>query len=372
MNKKALIFYISRYSGHYHAAKAIEEGLKEVWGDIDTMMINALSYTSPLLGTIINKAYLEVIKKKPEVWGQIYDNPEVMEKTRKARETLQKFNMSKIEKLLEEYSPDVVFCTQAFPCGMVANYKKKSGKDIFLVGVLTDYAPHSYWIHDEVDFYIAPSSETTELLERKGVSSPKIKSLGIPVDPKFRRTHDVGRIKKDLGFPEKNPTILFMGGSQGLGSMEEVVKALLRDPKHSYRLLVVTGSNKRLYSKMKRLGGKRYADNIRVMSYVENIDELMEAADIIVTKAGGMTVSEAMVKKLPMLISDPIPGHERMNTDFLVKNGAAVEVEDCGNLHEKINELFDSENALTVMRENVEKLSKPDSALDIARLAFKE
>jgi processive 1,2-diacylglycerol beta-glucosyltransferase len=372
MRKKALIFYISRYSGHFHAARAIEEGLRKVMGDIEVEKINALSYTNPILGKIINKAYLEVIKKKPEIWGHIYDNPDVMKRTKKAREALHKFNMSKIKKLLDAYSPDIILCTQAFPCGMVADYKKSCGKDIPLIGVLTDHAPHSYWLFDEVDFYVVPSEETAWVLKQKGIPSEKIKVYGIPVDPKFRKQHDRSRIKKDLGFREENPTVLIMGGSQGLGAMEEVVRALLADAEHSYQLLVVTGSNKRLYTRLRKISRKKGGENLRVLSYVENIDGLMEISDIIITKAGGMTVAEALVKKLPMLIVNPIPGHERMNTDYLVEKGAAVEVEDCSRVHRKVNELFDAKGVLDWMKRNIEKLSKPDSALNIAKLVFKE
>jgi len=294
----------------------------------------------------------------------------VMKKTRKAREALHRFNMSKIKKLLDLHSPDVIFCTQAFPCGMVADYKKSCGKKTPLIGVLTDHAPHSYWLFDEVDFYVVPSDETARVLEQKGVPPEKIRVYGIPVGPKFRRQHDRHLIKREFGFREKDPTILIMGGSQGLGAMEEVVKSLLGDIRHNYQFLVVTGSNKKLNAKLKKLGCRKGGENIRVLSYVENIDELMEISDIIITKAGGMTIAEALVKELPMLIVDPIPGHERMNTDYLVQKGAAIEIEDYSQIHRKINELFDSEGMLERMKENTKKLARPDSALDIAKLAF--
>ena len=130
MRKKVLIFYISEFSGHFHAARAIEKGLNEVIGDVEIKTINALEYVSPLLGKIINKAYLKFIKKKPEVWGNIYDNPEILKKTQKTREALNKISMPKIKKLIEEFSPDIVFCTQAFPCSMVVDYKRLTGKEI--------------------------------------------------------------------------------------------------------------------------------------------------------------------------------------------------------------------------------------------------
>jgi len=368
MNKKILILYISEYSGHFHAAKALEKALSAANGRLTIKMVNALEYTNPILGKLINKAYLEVIRKKPELWGNIYDNPDVIKKTRGAREALHRFNMSKIKKLIESFDPDIVFCTQAFPCGMVADYKRTSGKNIPLVGILTDHAPHSYWLFDEVDFYVVPSKKTAEILERKGIGKDKLKAYGIPVDPKFSERHDKEKIFNDLGLSKDKPIILIMGGSQGLGAIEEVVRSFLQDDKHDYQLIVVSGNNKKLKRKLSRISKKR-TEYIKILPFVDNIDELMEISNIIITKAGGITTAEALAKKLPILVVDPIPGHERMNTDYLVDEGAAIEVENYGDVHDIVNILFDSEK-LSTIRKNAEKLSMPASALNIAEFAL--
>ncbi|MDP8259275.1 MAG: glycosyltransferase [Candidatus Aadella gelida] len=370
MNKKVLIFYISKLSGHFHAARAIEKGLFELDKNIQVEMINTPEYTNPILGKIIISAYHEVIKKKPEFWGNIYDNPEVMKKTEKARKTLHKFNMSKMKKLLDGFSPDIIFCTQAFPCGMVADYKRVSGKELMLVGVLTDYAPHSYWLYDEVDLYITPSEETSEMLAKKGVAAEKIRTYGIPVDPKFTKSQPADILKKQMGISKDHPVVLIMGGNQGLGSIEAAVESILNDDEHFYQLVVITGSNKKLYTKLQKIEDKKTSGSLKVLPFVDNIDEIMDIADVIITKPGGMTVAEALVKNLPMIIMKPIPGHERMNADYLVMHGAAVEVEDETKLHEKLDDLFDKGKKLNQMREQAKKIARPASTLDIARLAF--
>ncbi|MCK5450498.1 MAG: hypothetical protein KAI70_01885, partial [Candidatus Omnitrophica bacterium] len=122
MKKKVLIFYISKHSGHFHAAKALKKGFLEIDADIEVRIVNALEYAKPILSKIINKAYIQVIKKKPEIWGSIYDDPDVLKKTAKARRTLNRISLPKIKELLDEFSPDIIFCTQAFPCGLVVDY----------------------------------------------------------------------------------------------------------------------------------------------------------------------------------------------------------------------------------------------------------
>ncbi|MDD4956067.1 MAG: glycosyltransferase [Candidatus Omnitrophica bacterium] len=366
--KKALIFYISRHSGHFHAASAIEQGLVSVLGNIEVDKINAFSYTNPILEKVINKAYMQVIKKRPEIWGNIYDNPEFMKKTSKAREAIHKFNMSKVRKLIDAHDPDVVLCTQAFPCGMVADYKRSIGKDTPLIGVLTDHAPHSYWLYDEVDYYIVPSEETGETLIKKGVPSKKVKAYGIPVDPKFSVGLDREDVKERLKLEGDAPVILIMGGSQGIGAMEVVVRSLLSDEEHNYRLVVVTGTNKKLYSKLKKLEKKKTGGRLMTMTYVKNIEELMEVSDVIISKPGGMTIAESMVKRLPLIIVDPIPGHERLNTDYLVRKGVAVEIKNIDAIHQSMNELFDAKGVIDGMKIAAGKIARPDSALNIAKL----
>ncbi len=310
-----------------------------------------------------------MIKKKPEIWGNMYDNPDVMKKTKGAREALHRHNLKKMKRLIGMHAPDIIYCTQAFPCGMVADYKRACGENIPLVGVLTDHAPHSYWLHDEVDYYVVPSEETASALEQKGVPAAKIRSYGIPVDPKFKFNQDARYLRECLGIKAGKPTILIMGGTHGLGAIKETVETLSGDSKRQYQLLIVTGSNKRLYGRLKKFSRIKNRDNMHVFSYVDNVDELMQVSDLIVTKAGGMTIAESLVKGLPMLIIDPIPGHERRNADYLVKSGAAVEAEDVGQIYGIINGLIDSGSALATMRKNAESLAKPESSLDIAKLA---
>ena len=153
MSKKALIFYISKFSGHLHAADAIRKALCTLENGSDIEMLNAYD-TNPIIGRIINKTYMSIITKNPELWGRMYDNPEVLSKIKKTREKLYNYNVPKMKRLFNDFSPDIVYCTQAYPCGMVAAYKRKYKINIPLIGVLTDHAPHLYWVFDEVDLYV--------------------------------------------------------------------------------------------------------------------------------------------------------------------------------------------------------------------------
>jgi processive 1,2-diacylglycerol beta-glucosyltransferase len=368
MPKKILIFYVSPFSGHHKAAQALEEAVRLSAPSAEVNVINAFEYLNPILGRVITKTTLGMIKKTPALWGKIYDNPAVMEKLKKTREKLHNHNMPKLRKLLDEFTPDAVYCTQALPCGLVAEYKKQTGSDLTLIGVLTDYAPHSYWIFDEVDHFIVPSEETARVLSERGINIDKMKICGIPVSPVFAERKNKDHIMNELGLSSEYPVILVMGGSRGMGAIRDIVRSVVKDPYNKYQFIVVTGKNRRLYNSLKKINDNK----IKIVSYADNIDELMEVSELIITKPGGITTAEAIAKGLPMILIDPIPGQERFNADYFSKNGAAVEIKDLSKIHDVIEDICGNKEKFMKMVENVRRIAKPDAAMKAAAITLKE
>lgn len=364
--KKMLLLYISEDSGHHRASLAIEKALIELGGGVQTMNVNSFNYTNPILEKVINKTYMSVIKRTPEIWDYLYDNPNVLRKTQRLREMIHKFNTGKLKSLLDEFVPDCVVSTQAFPCGMMADYKKTFGLSIPLVGVLTDYAPHSYWIYDNVDRYVVPSDDTGRRLVDNGVAPEKIFSYGIPIDPKFAKSVDIGSILKKLSLDRDVPCVLIMGGSQGLGPIKEVIRALDRSFL-KLQIIVVTGTNKKLYRNLSERAGA-FQKKVLVFDYASNVDELMQISTLVITKAGGITTAEALAKGIPMLIVNPLPGQEAMNTKYLLSQGVAVRAENPQDTVTLVEELLYSPDKLRVMSDKARALSRPHSALDIAKM----
>lgn len=367
-NKKILLTYITENSGHHRASNAIESGLKMLQPGVETMNINGFAYTNPILEKVINTTYMGVIKRKPEVWEYLYDNPKVLKSVQGLRDAIHKFNSKKLKVLLEDFRPDAVVSTQAFPCGMIADYKKNLGLRLPLFGVLTDHAPHSYWIFESIDYYIVPSEMSRAHFIKNGVSDGKIKIFGIPIEPKFARKCDKEKIRRKIGLGAASPTILIMGGSQGLGPVEGIVNAL-EHLEISFQLIVVCGINKRLEKSLSRKK-KKFRKKMFVMGHVNNVDELMDVSDLIVTKPGGLTTSEALSKDLPMIIIHPIPGQEAKNAEFLLQQGVAVKAEDSTDIAALARELFLDNVKLNEMRKRAAELKKPNAAVDIAKLVL--
>jgi processive 1,2-diacylglycerol beta-glucosyltransferase len=192
--------------------------------------------------------------------------------------------------------------------------------------------------------------------------------MGIPFDHKFNVHVDKHKVYQKMGLDEHTPILLIMGGGQGLGPIKTIVKSLDR-AHENFQEIIITGTNKKLYKALKKKA-KKSKKKIHVLGYVNNINELMSIASLIVTKPGGITTSEALSKHLPMLIIKPIPGQEENNTTFLTEKEAALRIEDPKKIHHMIDELLRDPRRLKHLSDCAGKISKPNASIDIARLVL--
>ncbi len=366
MERKILLMYITHGSGHHSATMAIERAIESHKNHPPVLNINGFGYSHPIMEKVTHAVYMNVIKKVPKVWDSIYDNPKFALKTSRIKDTIHRRSRSKIKRLIEKENCKVVICSQAFPCGLVADYKKHCPNGISLIAVVTDFIPHSYWVYDEIDYYIIGSSDAMKILLNKGVKREKIMQLGIPIDLKFTKTLGREDVSKELNISLDRPIILIMGGGRGLGPIKEIIKKL-ENLNFNAHLLVVAGINRKL---LKFLNRARTKHKIHVFGYIDYIDKLMTLADILVTKPGGVTTAEALSKGLPMLIINPLPGQEQNNTDFLIRQGAVHKADDVEDAVGKLNFLLAHKDILERTREKVLSLSMPDSSIKIAELAL--
>ncbi|PIQ89865.1 MAG: hypothetical protein COV72_00795 [Candidatus Omnitrophica bacterium CG11_big_fil_rev_8_21_14_0_20_42_13] len=367
MAKNILIAYISEVSGHRSAAEAVSKALKLLDPSCNVLGINLFHYTNPHSEKVINKLYNSIIKLMPRIWEYLYDNPKVVARTRKAKDIIHKFNSKKIKKLFDKFQPDVIACTQAFPCGMFADYKKMYNLDVPLIGVMTDFLPHAYWVYDNIDYYTVASDEARRKFIALGISPEKIKLTGIPIDPIFSVQRNKGKIASELGIDLSLPVVLVMGGGQGLGPIKTIIRKLDKMDT-GLQVIVVTGTNEKLYKSLRR---KRREKNILVLRYVNNIFDLMSISSVVISKPGGLTMSEALAKKIIPIIISPIPGQEENNTNFLLMNNAAFKAKGTAHICSIIGDLFANHEKYTQIQHNIELIARPNAALDVARLILK-
>ncbi len=364
--KKVLLLHISNVSGHKKATEAINSALKQIDPTVQTLSINAFNYTNPISEKIVNSLYMSILKRIPSFWDYLYDNPSVVKALNRYKKIVHSMNLKKLKKLYDQFEADAVVCTQAFPCGMMADFKKKYNLDFKIFAVLTDYIAHSFWIYDNVDYYICPDQVVKRTLIQKGIKEDRIKPFGIPIDPKFNSSFDKNSIKKSLGLEIDKPTILVMGGGQGIGPIKAIISLLIKTSAN-FQIIVVAGSNKKLYKWLCKIKN-RLQKKIFPFGFINNIEELMCASDLVITKPGGITTAEALTMKLPMLIVNPLPGQEEYNSHHLLSIKAAIKVGHIKRIPGIIDMLFKNQEALNNLSVSAKDASHPASAIDMAKL----
>ncbi len=363
MPRVALV-YTYEPSGHSEAARAIEAAL----GGESARRVNLSSDLHPVLGPVVAKAYLELIQRTPGVWEALYDNARLAKATEEMRGLVHLLNGFRLTARLAELKPDLVACTHALPCGWLAAHRRRGRFHAPLVAVLTDYAAHAYWIHPEVDLYLVASPETKSELTRRGVDEARIRVTGIPIDPRFSQLPSRETARRRLRLREDRPVIFVSGGSKGLGPLSEVVELLAqRAPKA--QLLIACGNNSELHSRLRRSHAEN--PNVHPLRYHRRSAEIMAASDILVGKAGGLTLAESLAAGVPAVLFEPIPGQERRNTHAMLKGGAALEAPSLESLGTLVRSLLDKPRELVAMRERCRSLGRPTSANEAAK-ALKE
>lgn len=267
----------------------------------------------------------------------------------------------------EEYvlteKPDLIITTHWLANEIITSLKKRRKLDPFLVTCITDYYPHAFWRNQGVDLYIAPSEDLIPRLVKLGVVREKVRTLGLPITPEFACRHDKAEIRKQLGMETGLFSILITSGGFGVGPIKELV-AEIEKIDYPLQIQVVCGKNAGLEKEL-AFYTKNTRHRIQIFGFVKNMDELMEANDILISKSGGLTSTEAMAKDLPLIILYPIPGQEFSNSEFLLKHGAGLRVRSAKQARTALEELLAEPGRLAVLQKNIGKLAKPNAAREI-------
>lgn len=366
--KNIHILHISDFGGHSKAAQNLKEALLYKNPNLNVKNLNSLRYLYPRGEKIIDFVYTKTIQHLPQLWGKAYDRKRLVRALRPSRTLLHHLAFSKLNTLITKHRPDCFVATQAFPCGLIADFKKHKGLNIPLVGVVTDYYPHRFWVHPYVDRYIVACEEAKRILMAEGVEGEKIKIEGIPISVKFLTTYPKQQISQELGFANNLPSVLIMGGGLGLGPFKTIVKKL-DDLNQQFQMIVVCGKNKGLYNWFIK-NRKKFKKPLFTFGYTNQIHKIMDFADIIITKGGGISISEALAKGLCIIVTNPIPGQEERNVQYLLKQKAIIEARDSRLSGVIVKELLQDPKKMYALRERAKEISFIDSSLRIVDVIF--
>lgn len=372
MMRKILIVYATAGTGHKKAALAIKKAFDEIAPkDIEVSIIDSLDYTNAFFKWIYLKIYLLMVNRFPLLWGIGYyltDNRYINLAVLKIRRFNNWLNSQNFIKYLLDSKPDCILATHFFASEIVSDLKKSAILNSHLITIVTDYRLHAWWVSDHVDTYVVSNQDAKSDLIRWKIAPDKVKIVGIPVEPIFSKVLDKGKILEEVGFQKGIFTILIIGGGFGVGPIEDIVK-IVADINREIQLIVICGHNEELF---KRIEDLKFNLKIKIVAlgFVDNVYDFMEISDILISKSGGITVTESLAKVLPMIIISPIIGQETRNSDFLVKNSAAIKVEEVSQLKPILEDLIAHPEKIEDMKRSINMIRKPYASYDIARLAM--
>ena len=370
--KKILIFYASYGGGHLSAANSIKQYIDENYKEYESKLVDCMLYVNKPINKITTTAYKEMAKKFPWAWGEVYYHSQ-KGPLAKISSASNKVMARKLLNLIYEYNPDIVISTHPFASQMISCLKKKGLVSCTLATIMTDFAPHDQWLvgKDYGNYFFVSHSKMRDELIALGVPENEVFATGIPLSNRFLMHYNKDEIKSSFGLDLGKKVILFFGGGEfGLGR-EKTIKILesFIDNSNNMQIVAIAGKNEKMKEEFENLVKEKNAENIvKVLAYTNQVPELMSISDLVVTKPGGLTVTESLASGLPIIVINPIPGQEEENAEFLENAGVAIWIKENSNYNIIISELLQSPEKLHQMKINTKLLAKKNSTKDICKI----
>ena len=389
---RVLIATVTAGGGHIAAAAALEETWRALRSNDVVERVDLIKCFSPLHKRIFSDGYVKLVERAPELWGMLFDktdNPKVARRLSKLRRAFPSNSRKKFANHLKQFRPDAILCTHYAPLETLGLLKTSEGgvsrrpnligkmgargarpseswKQPFIVSIVTDFEAHALWMDACVDLYCVAAEETKARLVARGALVENVVATGIPIAAKFSSKPDARIVRKTLGLRDDLPVLLVLSGGFGMGPVAEILAELDKVPQ-PFQTVVVTGRNDEL---RRELATQTRRHPTHVLGFATNMHELMAVANLILTKPGGLTSSEALALGKPLLILNPIPGQEAANSDFLLERGAAAKVNRVEDLPFRIEQLLGSKK-LAEMAKAAKALGRPQSATTVCKEVLK-
>lgn len=368
---KVMILSVTAGFGHHATAKALGDELMARGTEVRTL--DVYEYINRAVKGTIDKGYLFSSKHTKDLYRLVYALAEnhgnsYFSTPISIIHIINALGASKFARIITDFNPDVLVCTHIFAAQLVNEIKKRGLLTTTTIGIITDYTIHPYWENVPLIEYVVTASELLHHRAlKRGIEPDRLLHFGIPIHPKFSQPLTREEACRALDIDPNRPTILMMGGSMGYSNNRKLIRSLSTIGM-AFQLLIVCGNNKRQHHDLMNLL-ETYSGpcTLRPYGFVNNVEVMMSAADCIITKPGGLTVSEALTKNLPMILANPIPGHEERNVEFLMNNGMAMLATKTFPVDEAVYHLFTNAMRLQSMRETMRAIAHPDATERLCR-----
>lgn len=368
-----LILSCKTGGGHDAAAFVLREAA-ECAGHTARVM-DHLSLHGPTTSGKVGNAYVRLVQHAPLAFGAVYCMGLVASRLLR-RSPVYWANARiapKMHAYLAENPCDVIIATHLFPAEMLAAMRREGMPLPVVIGVMTDYTCIPFWQETTCDWYVIPHESLRESFVQKGMPAQRLVPLGIPTGGAYAGRGEAADARAGLGLLRDVPLHLIVGGSMGAGNLRRLTDTILRRAGAHVQIAVICGNNQRLADKL----GRRYAGikNVRIIGHTDDMPLYMRACDVIYTKPGGLTSTEAAAMRVPLVLTQPIPGNEITNRRFFLRRGMAVSAGTAGGQVEAAGELLASRQARDAMARAQAETIPGDAAqrtIALAQSAWRE
>ncbi|MGG1698725.1 diglucosyl diacylglycerol synthase [Bacillus zhangzhouensis] len=358
-NKKILILTANYGNGHMQVAKTLYDECKSQ-GFEHVVVSNLYQESNPIVSEVTQYLYLKSFSIGKQFYRLFYYGVDKIYNKRKFNIYL-KMGNKRLDELIQLHNPDIIIIT--FPMIVVPEYRNKTGKVIPTFNVMTDFCLHKIWVHENIDRYYVATDYVKQKLVEIGTHPSDVKVTGIPIRPQFEADVPKSIIYKKYGLSSDKKVLLIMAGAHGvLKNVKELCEALLLDSE--VQIVVICGKNAALKQSLSDLE-QAHPDQLKALGYVEQIDELFRVTDCMITKPGGITLTEATAIGVPVILYKPVPGQEKENALFFEDYGAAIVINRHEDILESVTDLLQDEEKLEAMKQNIKKLHLKQSSQTI-------
>jgi processive 1,2-diacylglycerol beta-glucosyltransferase len=364
---RVLVLTASYGSGHNEAARCLAGALVDQGAE--PIVVDHFRACTPALFDRLSRAtYLAVLRRAPAAWGLAYALGDRM-----ASDSWMTFGASRVGAralgaLLRRLAPDVVLSVHATPALAMAALAGEGVRVPPHITVVTDFVAHRQWIAPGIDDYCVAADEVGREFVARGIPRERIHVTGVPVRREFEAPVDAAAARAAFGFTDDAPVVLAMSGSWGgVGRLPDVARAL-RAAGRPVQGLLVAGHDASLH---RALAPVTAGTQLRAVGYLADVRRAMAAADLVITKAGGMTLAEALAAEAPLLLYGSLPGQERRNEHFASRAGVALVAHDRRHLARLVERALGDEELLELLRDRARVYRRPHAARVIAALALR-
>jgi len=363
------VLSVSAGAGHVRAADAVVKAASTAKPPLIATHLDLLTLVPKDFRKLYGEQYIRLVEKLPQLWSYLYsktDRPSRDSLVGQLKRAAEKLNTRKLNAEIERLAPDVILCTHFLPAELLSRQKSKGRSLPPLWVQVTDFDVHALWVHSHVDRYCVANEEVAFRLADRGVPRERITVTGIPVMPQFSAPLDRAICAGELGLKPETFTVLMMAGGAGVGGLDTLAERVLRLPDPP-QLVALAGRNAELLQRLKALA-RQHPGKLFPLGFTTTVERVMTAADLVVTKPGGLSVSECLAKQRPMLLVSPIPGQEERNADYLLESGAAIKAVDGATLVFKLANLMAEPARLAAMSAAAARIGRPGAAADVVAL----